>query len=199
MYTFLKIIKYILQTNTTHSTATVLFLLLGVLEPVLCYVPVVYEITELASQHFILYLFPNFVEHLSNIRVLLSTHFKVFYPELCCQFLALIYTHLSLLTINLVCHQYLYYILCCVRFYLLEPVLHSIKGSSIIDSVYHNDPHSSLIVGLRDSFESLLASSIPYLQSDFFAINFYRFNFEIDSFMRRIVPMVVRWELMKLF
>lgn len=67
-------------------------------------------------------------------------------------------------------------------FYLPHPVLESIEGGPIIHSVHHNDTHCSFIICLGYGFESLLAGSIPDLQSYFFAINFNRFYFEIYSY-----------------
>jgi hypothetical protein len=41
--------------------------------------------------------------------------------------------------------------------------------------------HGSAVVGSGDRAEPLLSSSVPYLQLDLLAVNFYRSNFEVDA------------------
>jgi hypothetical protein len=65
------------------SATTTLFLLLHILQFILRYVSIAYEITQFTSQNFILYLFANRIKHISYICILFSTHFEVVYTELC--------------------------------------------------------------------------------------------------------------------
>jgi hypothetical protein len=56
-------------------------------------------------------------------------------------------------------------------FYLTHPVLYGLEGFTIVDSISKDYTHSTLVVGLSDGFETLLASSIPDLHLDSFAIH----------------------------
>jgi hypothetical protein len=68
-----------------------------------------------------------------------------------------------------------------VGFYLPHPILECIERRSIIYRINHYDPHCPFIVSLGYGLKPLLACSIPYLQSYFFAINLNGFYLEIDS------------------
>lgn len=83
--------------------------------------------------------------------------------------------------------------------YLLEPVLHRIERRPIVDSEDHDYPHSPLVIGLSDGLEAFLASGVPNLHTNFFAVDFDGLNLEVDSLISGELPMVVRWEVMKLF
>lgn len=83
--------------------------------------------------------------------------------------------------------------------YLFEPVLHGVEGRPIVDSEHHNYPHGALVISLCNRLESFLASSVPNLHTYFFAVDLDGFDLKVDSLMADELPMVVRWEVMKLF
>ena len=55
------------------------------------------------------------------------------------------------------------------------------ESFSVIDWVYEYDSSSSFVISFGDSFESLLACSIPDLHFDFDAVDIDGFDFEIDT------------------
>ena len=55
------------------------------------------------------------------------------------------------------------------------------ESFSVIDWVYEYDSSSSFVISFGDSFESLLAGSIPDLHFDFDAVDIDGFDFEIDT------------------
>ena len=65
------------------------------------------------------------------------------------------------------------------------------KGSLVIDSIGQNDTFGSFIIRLGDGFEALLASSVPDLKFDLFAVDENCFGFEIDSLVNEKIPIVV--------
>ena len=66
-------------------------------------------------------------------------------------------------------------------FDLAHPVLQGIKRTPVINGIDHDYSHRAFIVGLSDGFKSFLASSVPDLQPDFFAINLDCFDLEINA------------------
>ena len=52
---------------------------------------------------------------------------------------------------------------------------------SIVYGIDENNTGSSFVIGLCNGFETLLASSVPDLHFDFYAIDIYGFDFEIDT------------------
>ena len=126
------------------------------------------------------------VEGLCDIGVRLGTDLKKGDPELVGHGLAFLIGDLpvGIWYIALVPYQDLHYVLAGVHFDLFEPVFHVMEGIDITDRVGHNDPHRPLIVGLRDSLESFLPSSVPYLQPYFFVVDFDCFDLEVDAWVR---------------
>ena len=85
-------------------------------------------------------------------------------------------------------------------FDLLHPILERIKRCKVINRVDHDNAHCTFVISLGDGLKSLLASCIPDLHTDFFAINLYGLDFEVNTLVRENdVPIVVRWDVMKLF
>jgi hypothetical protein len=68
-----------------------------------------------------------------------------------------------------------------MHFYLLDPILNILKRLAFVYGVSEHNAHSPSVVGLRDGFESLLASRIPNLEPDFIFANGNSLNLEIDS------------------
>jgi len=66
-------------------------------------------------------------------------------------------------------------------FDLFDPVLYVFKGLPFIYGVSEDNAHGAPVVGLSDSFELFLASSVPNLQPDFVFADEYGFDFEIDA------------------
>ena len=64
---------------------------------------------------------------------------------------------------------------------MFHPVLKTLESFSVIDWVYEYDSSSSFVISFGDSFESLLACSIPDLHFDFDAVDIDGFDFEIDT------------------
>ena len=77
-------------------------------------------------------------------------------------------------------------------FDLLDPVFNIIESRPIINGISKDNPHSSPIVGLGDSFKALLTSGVPDLQFDPSSSKSGHFGFEVDAWMRGEVPIVVR-------
>ena len=119
---------------------------------------------------------------LLDVFSLLRADLEKLNPKTLRELLALIERYFPLRHIAFVSYQYFYNILRCVGFYLSHPVFKSIKWLHIINSVGHDNAHSSFVIGLGNGFESLLSSRIPYLHSNFLAIDLYGFDFEIDTF-----------------
>jgi hypothetical protein len=82
---------------------------------------------------------------------------------------------------------------------LFEPVLKCLEGSKIIDRIRHYNAHGSFVVSLRYGLESFLPSCIPDLKPDLFIIYLKGLYLEVDSWIKELVPMVVRCEVRKLF
>ena len=181
------------------STAGAFLLFLAIFQLVLGDVSRADEVVKFSSQNLILDFLPNRVKHLTDVRVLLGAHFEILDSELSRQLFSLIHADLPILAVNLVGNKYFNDILCSVSLDLLEPVFHGIEGSSVIDSKYHDNTHSTLVIGLRDGLEPLLASSIPNLQTYLLPIDLDSFDFEIYACVRSGIPMVVRCEFIKLF
>lgn len=82
-----------------------------------------------------------------------------------------------------------------------EPVFHGVEWLQIIDRVGHNDAHGSFVVRLGNGLEALLTSRVPDLHADFFTVDFQCLDFEINAYRDNDeeIPMVVRWDVMKLF
>lgn len=57
----------------------------------------------------------------------------------------------------------------------------TLKGSLVGDVVDEEDAHGTAIVGCRDGSESLLASSVPYLQLHPLAIQLDGPDLEVDA------------------
>lgn len=57
---------------------------------------------------------------------------------------------------------------------------------SVIDSVGQYNTHCTTIISLGDGFKPLLPCSVPNLKSDFMFANVDGFNFEIDSYGRKM-------------
>ena len=86
-----------------------------------------------------------------------------------------------------------------MNFDLLDPVLNVFKGLPFVDCIGEYDTHGSPIVSLSDSFKLFLASSIPNLEPNFVLADDNGLDFEVNAWVRDRVPMVVRWEVIKLF
>jgi hypothetical protein len=56
-----------------------------------------------------------------------------------------------------------------------------------------------LVVGLRYGLEPFLTGGIPDLHTNTFSIDLDGLDLEIDACIETVLPMVVRWLLMKLF
>lgn len=134
----------------------------------------------ISSQNLLLNFFGHVKESLCDIVPIFGTDLKKLNSKTICHLFALIKGNLSL-TIWFIANKHLDYILCCMCFDLPHPIFQRIEGSSVIDGIDHNNSHGSFIVSLCDSFESLLSSSVPNLQSYFLPINFDGFDFEIDA------------------
>jgi hypothetical protein len=65
--------------------------------------------------------------------------------------------------------------------YLLKPIGNVIEGLLVSAVVNQDDSHGSLVVGLSDSPESLLACSVPHLQLDSLVVNVDLLDLEVDS------------------
>lgn len=65
--------------------------------------------------------------------------------------------------------------------YLFEPVLETVKGFPIINSIDKDNSSGTFVIGLSNGLEPFLASSIPDLHFDFDAVDRDSFDFEIDS------------------
>ena len=139
------------------------------------------------------------MKHFTDVSVLLCAYLEILDSELLCQFFCFFKWYFSIIYISFVSYNDFYNILACIGFNLLQPVLKRLKWSLIADGIYHDYAHGTFIVSLCDSFESLLTSSIPYLQSYFLAVYFKSLYLKIDSFIIAMVPIVVRCEDWKLF
>lgn len=62
-----------------------------------------------------------------------------------------------------------------------KPITYALKWFRVSDAIDKHDPRSPLIIILCNCPISLLACSIPNLQSDLFAANLYSFNPKIDA------------------
>ena len=65
---------------------------------------------------------------------------------------------------------------------LLEPVGNVVESSLISAIVDQDDPHGSLVVGLGDSAEPLLASCVPHLQLDPLLIDVNFLDFKVNAY-----------------
>ena len=65
---------------------------------------------------------------------------------------------------------------------LLEPVGNVVESSLISAIVNQDNAHGSLVVGLGDSAESLLASCVPYLQLDPLLIDVNFLDFKVNAY-----------------
>ena len=83
--------------------------------------------------------------------------------------------------VALVGHQHLRNILAGVLVYLLEPVLDVSEGLLVGAVVDQDDAHGSLVVGLRDGAEPLLASSVPHLQLHALLVHVDLLDFEVNA------------------
>lgn len=68
-----------------------------------------------------------------------------------------------------------------MRFYLPHPVLECVKGCPVVDRIDHDDTHRTLVIGLCDGLESLLACGVPDLEPDFLPLDLDGFYFEINA------------------
>lgn len=89
--------------------------------------------------------------------------------------------HLFRLQITLVANEQLVDVFARVALDFLEPLLHIVERFLVCAIVDDNDAVRTSVVGRRDRSESFLASSIPNLKFDAFAVQFYGLNFEVDS------------------
>jgi hypothetical protein len=64
---------------------------------------------------------------------------------------------------------------------LFHPVLNRLKGLTLIDCVCKDNTHCATIVSLSDSFEALLSSSVPNLESNLVLADVNGFDFEINA------------------
>ena len=86
-----------------------------------------------------------------------------------------------------------------MHFDLFYPVLDIIKAGAVVDSVGEDDAHSPSIVGLGDGLEAFLPGGVPDLKFDSGVAHIDDLGLEVDAWVGRGVPMVVRCELRKLF
>lgn len=63
---------------------------------------------------------------------------------------------------------------------LFEPVLKTVKGFPIINSIDEDHSSSTFVIGFGDGLEPLLAGGVPDLHFDFNAIDSDGFDLEID-------------------
>jgi hypothetical protein len=69
-----------------------------------------------------------------------------------------------------------------MHFYLPDPIPHIIETFFRCTVISQDDAHSSLIVCLCNSSESLLPSSVPYLQFGIFPINIDRLDLKVNTY-----------------
>ena len=86
-----------------------------------------------------------------------------------------------------------------MHFDLFYPVLDVVEAGAIVDGVGKDDAHSSSIVGLGDGLEAFLPGGIPNLEFDSGVAHIDDLGLEVNAWMGRGVPMVVRCEFRKLF
>ena len=101
-----------------------------------------------------------------------------------CKCLAFLFWYLSIWfrTITLVSHNDFgnVFWLCIIN--LFDPVFQTMKSFPISDGVKQYNPSSSLIIGLSNSFKTLLTSRIPDLHFKFGSSNANSFDFKIDTY-----------------
>lgn len=64
---------------------------------------------------------------------------------------------------------------------LFKPVLQTIKGFSIINSINKHNPCCTFVICFRNSFEPLLSSSIPNLHFYFDPLHWDGLDFKVNS------------------
>ena len=99
-----------------------------------------------------------------------------------CKLLALLSAHDTLaLQIALITDEDAGNVVTGVFLDLSHPVLNSAKRVTAGDIVGHNDTVGTLVVAGGDSLEAFLASSVPNLQLNCFAVNFVVANLEVHT------------------
>ena len=83
--------------------------------------------------------------------------------------------------VTFVCNKYLGNIGAGMLVYLLQPVGDVVEGLLLGAVVHQNNAHSTLVVGLCDCPETLLASCVPNLQLDLLIININILNLEVNA------------------
>jgi len=96
--------------------------------------------------------------------------------------LPLLSTNLPLIVqVRFGCQKDLAYVTGCVVFDLGDPSVYVFEGRSVDDGIGQYYARCAFIVGLSNILESLLPSSVPYLQSVPPVANCDRLNFEIHA------------------
>ena len=149
--------------------------------------------------HFTLHLPSHLHETYLDIYVILRTGLEEGHPYLLGHTFPLVEGNFPLLRIWLISNQHHHHVGGGMQFDLPNPVLYVIEGWSFINCIGHYDAHCTPIVGLSDCFEPFLSRSVPYLHPKFLALHVHCFGFEINSYLLSSIPMVLRWEFMKLF
>lgn len=80
-----------------------------------------------------------------------------------------------------------------------QPILQGLEGSKVGHRIGQDYPHRASVVGLGDGLEFLLPGSVPDLKSYAFAVYVDGLYLEVDAWVGEGVPIVERWEVMKLF
>ena len=73
-----------------------------------------------------------------------------------------------------------------MKLYLTHPILDILEAFVLCAIVSQNDAHGSLIVGLRDGAEPLLAGCVPNLQFNVLAIDLHSLDLEINSYKENL-------------
>ena len=126
-------------------------------------------------------LFCHLKEHLVNIASSLDRSLEEFQTVLLGQLLSSFRRDDSVWKICLVRHKHLGDTLRCVSLNLLQPVLNIVESGLFGAIIDKNDAHSTLIIGLSDSSEALLASCVPDLELDSLILYVDCFDLEVNA------------------
>lgn len=72
-----------------------------------------------------------------------------------------------------------------MSFDLLEPILNIVKSHLFGAVIHQNDAHCTLVVGLCNCSEALLACCVPNLKFHALVLHIDRLDFEVDSYYKQ--------------
>ena len=123
----------------------------------------------------------HFEEHLINVSSCLRRCLEELQSKLLCKCSTLLSRNYSVWQVNFVGDKHFGNTLTSMRVDLFQPILNVLERSLLRAIVYQNDAHCTLVVGLSDRSESLLACCVPYLQLDALVLHIYRLYFEVNA------------------